>query len=104
MIRIIVTLANHVSVINLIVCSSYMIKLSKNMGLKKLDKRWESFSPTTDNFLAFFIVFEWGRILESPIDKQEVKSNAELRRNDFSVNVSVQTVVFRRQFSKNWQF
>ena len=69
MIRIIVTLANHVSVINLIVCSSYMIKLSKNMGLKKLDKRWESFSPTTDNFLAFFIVFEWGRILESAMDK-----------------------------------
>ena len=35
----------------------------------------------------FFIVFEWGRILESPIDKQEVKSNAELRRNDFSVKI-----------------
>ena len=42
-----------------------------------------------------------GQNFGNPIDKQEVKSNAELRRNDFSVNVSVQTVVFRRQFSKN---
>ena len=36
---------------------------------KKLDKRRESFSPNTDNFLAFFIVSEWGRILESAMDK-----------------------------------
>ena len=31
--------------------------------------RWESFLPITDNFLAFFIVFEWGRILEGAMDK-----------------------------------
>ena len=36
---------------------------------KKLDKRRESFSPNTDNLLAFFIVFEWGRLLESAMDK-----------------------------------
>ena len=36
---------------------------------KKLDKRQELFSPNTDNFLAFSIVFEWGRILESEMDK-----------------------------------
>ena len=39
------------------------------MSLKKLDKRRESFSPNADNFLAFFVVFEWGRILESAVDK-----------------------------------
>ena len=32
-------------------------------------QRRESFLPKTDNFLAFFIVFEWGRILENAIDK-----------------------------------
>ena len=52
----------------LIVGSRNMIKLSKNMS-KKLDKRRESFSPNTDNFLAFFIIFDWGRILESAMDK-----------------------------------
>ena len=31
--------------------------------------RWESFLPITDNFLAFFIVFEWGRTLEGAMDK-----------------------------------
>ena len=36
---------------------------------KKLDKRRESFLPNNDNFLAFFIAFEWGRILESAMDK-----------------------------------
>ena len=30
-----------------------------------------------------------------------MKCNAKLRRNKFSVNVSVLAVVFRRQFSKN---
>ena len=29
----------------------------------------ESFSPNTDNFLAFFVVFELGKILESAMDK-----------------------------------
>ena len=41
-----------------------MIKLIKN-----IDKRKESFLPNPDNFLAFFIVFEWDRILESLMDK-----------------------------------
>ena len=40
---------------------------------KKFDKPRESFLPNTDNFLAFFIVFKWGRILESAMDKQEVQ-------------------------------
>ena len=59
-----------------------------------------SFSPNGGNFLAFF-VFKWGRILDSAMDKWEVKFNAKLRRNEFSVNVSVLAVVFRRQSSKN---
>ena len=70
------------------------------MGLKKLDKRWESFSPTTDNFLAFFIVFEWGRILESAMYKKEVICNAEFCPNYISVNVSVLVVVFRQKTTK----
>ena len=36
---------------------------------KKVDKPGEFFLPNTDNFLAFFIIFEWGRILESAVDK-----------------------------------
>ena len=36
---------------------------------KKLDKRQELFLPNTNNLLAFFISFEWGRILESAMDK-----------------------------------
>ena len=34
------------------------------------------------------------------MDKKEVKCNAKLRCNEFSVNVSVLAVVFRQQFSK----
>ena len=62
------------------------------------------FSPNTNNFLAFFIVFEWGSILEIAMDKLEVICNAELCPNYFSVNVSVVAVVFHQQFSKNRQF
>ena len=51
------------------------------MSFKKSDKRRESFSPKTNNFLALSIVFEWGRILESAMDKLEVKCNAKLHRN-----------------------
>ena len=36
---------------------------------KKLDKQQESFSPNTNNLLAFFVVFEWGRISESTMNK-----------------------------------
>ena len=43
---------------NLIVRSRNMIKLSKNISFKKLDKRRESFLTKTDNFLVIFIVFE----------------------------------------------
>ena len=71
----------NIHVINLIVDSRNMIKLSTIQVSKKLDKQRESFSPNTDYLLAFFIVFEWGRILESAMDKQEVKRNAKLRRN-----------------------
>ena len=38
------------------------------------------------------------------MDKKEVKCNAKLRCNEFSVNVFVLAVVFRQQFSKNRQF
>ena len=41
----------------------------KNELVKNIDKRWESFLTNTDNFLVFFIGFEWGRISESAIDK-----------------------------------
>ena len=67
---------------------------------ERSDKQRESFLPNTDYFLAFFIVFEWGRILESATDKQRVKRIEQLRSNYFSVNVSVLAVVFRRQINK----
>ena len=46
---------SNIPVINLIVGSRNMIGIY--------------FSPNTDSFLAFFIVFEWGRISESAMDK-----------------------------------
>ena len=63
----------------------------------KFDKQRELLLPNTDNFLAFFIVFEWSRIWESAMGKWEVKCNVKLRPNYFSVNVSILAVVFRRQ-------
>ena len=68
--------------------------------MKKLDKWWESFLPNNDNFLVFFIVFEGERIFESVGDKWEVKCNAKLRPNYFSVNVFILALVFRQQISK----
>ena len=59
----------NIPVINLIVDSRNMIKVSTRWVRKKLDKQRESFSPNTNNFLASFIVLEWGRILESAMDK-----------------------------------
>ena len=38
------------------------------------------------------------------MNKWEMKSNAKLRSNNFSVKVSVLAVVFRRQTSKSQQF
>ena len=60
-------LKSNIPVINLIVGS--MIKLSKNMTLEKLGKQREWFLPNAGNFLAFFIIFEWGRIFVIAIDK-----------------------------------
>ena len=65
---------SNIPVTNLIVGFTNMIKRSKNMSLKKnkIKNRQflrEMFSPNTDNFLTFFVVFEWGRILESAMDK-----------------------------------
>ena len=51
---------SNIPVINLIVDSRNMIKVSKNMSC---------FHQIPNNFLAFFIAFEWGRILESAMDK-----------------------------------
>ena len=48
----------------------------------------------------FFIVFEWAELRKV----QWINSNAVLRRNYFPVNVSVLTVVFLQQISKNKQF
>ena len=81
-----------------------MIKVPKIRVCKKLDKRQESFSPNTDSFLAFFIVFEWGRILDSAMNKWEVKCNAKLCRNELSVNVSVLVVVFADNLQKTDNF
>ena len=70
MLRIIITFENQIflSLIWLQILEIWS-KFQKIWICKKLDKRRESFSPNTDNFLAFFIVFEWGRILESAMDK-----------------------------------
>ena len=45
-----------------------MIKVSKNMSLLKIRETRVVLS-NTDNFLAFFIVFEWDRTLQSAMDK-----------------------------------
>ena len=45
-----------------------------------------------------------GRIFESEMDKKEVKCNAKLYPNYFSVNVYVLAVVFHQQILKNQQF
>ena len=34
-----------------------------------MDKGQELFLSNTDNVLAFFVIFEWRRILESAMDK-----------------------------------
>ena len=73
------------------------------MILQKLVQQRESFLRNTDNFLALFIVFEWDRILESGMDKWEVKCNVKLCPYCFSVNVFVLAIVFRRQFLENRQ-
>ena len=78
MIRIIITFANQMflKLIWLQVLEIWS-KFQKIWVCKKLDKQRESFSPNTDNFLAFFIIFEWDRILKSAMDKNEVKCNAK---------------------------
>ena len=69
MIRIIITFGNQIflQLIQLQILEKWS-KFQKIWVCKKLDKRWELFSPNTDNFLAFFIVFEWAEILESAMD------------------------------------
>ena len=57
-----------------------MIKVSKYTSLKNQIKG-ETFLPNTDNFLAVFIVFTWGRIFERAMGKQEVECNVKLRPN-----------------------
>ena len=39
-----------------------------NKGCEKLDKQQQSLLPNIDNFLVFFIAFEWGIIFESLVD------------------------------------
>ena len=45
---------------------------------KKPYKQRESYA---DNFFAFLIAFEWGRMFKRGIDKWEVKFHAKLRSN-----------------------
>ena len=70
MIRIIITFGNQIF-LQLIWLQILEIwsRFQKIWVCKKLDKRRELFSPNTDNVLAFFIFFEWGRILESAMDE-----------------------------------
>ena len=78
MIRIIVTFANQI-----FDCRSQKYEQAfKKYDFVKNDINGESrFHQKPTFFLAFFIVFEWSRILESAMDKQEVKCNAKLSRN-----------------------
>ena len=71
-----------------------MITVSKNINS---DQQRESFSPNTNNFLLFFIVFDWGKILKSAVAKNEVKCNAKLSFYYFFVNVSVLAIAFHQQ-------
>ena len=58
----------------------YNQSIKKNMSLQKnIYKRQVSFSPNTDSFLVFFIVFEQSRIFRSAVDKQELKSKLRSR-------------------------
>ena len=91
---------SNISVVNLVSGSRNMIKVSENMSFEKISSTMRVVFTKYRKFLAFFIVFEWGRILESAIDKWEVKCNVKLCPNYFSVNVSVPAAVFRRQFKK----
>ena len=70
MIRIIIIFANQVF-LELIWLQFLEIwsKFQKIWVCKKLDKQQESFLANTYNFVARFIVFEWGRILISAMDK-----------------------------------
>ena len=55
-------------------------------------------------FLSIFYCFRWTSLFESAMDKYEVKFNAKLRPNFFSVNVTLLAVVFGRQISQNRLF
>ena len=46
-----------------------MIKVSKKIVCKKIDKRQWSFPPNTNKVLGLFIISEWDRIFESVVDK-----------------------------------
>ena len=95
---------SNIAVINLIVDSRIWSNFQKRQVCKEIDKRRESFFPNTDNFLAFIIIFEWGKIFGSAMDKQEVKGDAKLRPYYFSMNVFVIAVVFHRQILKTDNF
>ena len=59
---------SNIPAINLIEDSIEILSdFQKTWVCKKLDNDWESFLPNTDNFLSFFIVFEWRRIFDSVI-------------------------------------
>ena len=50
-------------------------------------------------FLVFFIPFEWGKIVESLVNKQEAKRTPKLYLNKYFVTVNVLVAVFCRNFS-----
>ena len=78
--------------------SRSMIKVSKIKACKKLGKQRELLRPNTGNILVLIIVFQWGRIYESAVDKSELKCNAKLHPSYFSVNVNKLVVKFRRKY------
>ena len=84
----------------MIVGSRNMIEISKIWVCEKSDRQRESFLP----FLSAFYCFWWDKILESAMDKWEVKCNAKLCPTCFCVSVFVLAVVFRRQIKKTRQF
>ena len=58
-----------IPVITLVVGSRDVIKLSKNMSLSKVSQTARVVFNKCRKFLSVFIVYEWGRISESAIDK-----------------------------------
>ena len=96
---------SSIPVINFIAGSRNMIKVSNNMSSEKIKLATRVVFTKYRQFLSvLFFVFERGRILESAMDKQEVKCNVKLCPNCFFGNVFVLAVVFHRPIKKTDNF